>query len=90
MDFKNTVLIIDFQHRGVGTEAEVRQSLGLHFKPEFLNRIDDIVLFHSLGSEEIVRIIDIQLEILRQHLEEKKDDARLGPCRSRGALSGGI
>ncbi len=72
VDFKNTVLIMTSNFAVSGAEADVRQALGAQFKPEFLNRIDDIVRFHSLGSEEIVQIIDIQLAILRKHLEEKK------------------
>ena len=72
VDFKNTVLIMTSNIAVSGSEADVRQTLGAHFKPEFLNRIDDIVRFHSLGSDEIVQIIDIQLAILRKHLEEKK------------------
>jgi ATP-dependent Clp protease ATP-binding subunit ClpB len=46
--------------------------LRAHFKPEFLNRIDDIITFHPLGKEEISRIIDIQLEVLRKHLSDRK------------------
>ena len=72
VDFKNTVLIMTSNIAVSGVDADVRQALGSHFKPEFLNRIDDIVRFDSLGSDEIVQIIDIQLAILRKHLEEKK------------------
>lgn len=46
---------------------EVRQ----HFKPEFLNRIDDIVIFHQLTREQIVDIIEVQLERLRALLGER-------------------
>jgi ATP-dependent Clp protease ATP-binding subunit ClpB len=42
-----------------------------HFKPEFLNRIDDTVVFHQLSREEIVKIIDVQLERLRALLGER-------------------
>ena len=49
-----------------------RGTLRAHFKPEFLNRIDDIIIFKSLGKEEIARIIDIQLESLRNHLADRK------------------
>ena len=79
VDFKNTVLIMTSNIAVSGAEADVRQALGSHFKPEFLNRIDDIVRFDSLGSDEIVRIIDIQLAILRKHLEEKKITLELTP-----------
>ena len=72
VDFRNTVLIMTSNIAVSGDEADVRQALQSHFKPEFLNRIDDIVRFRSLGSEEIVEIIDIQLGALRKHLEERK------------------
>jgi len=47
------------------------QVLRDHFKPEFLNRIDDIVVFKQLGREEIAKIIDVQLEKLRRNLEDR-------------------
>ncbi len=72
VDFKNTVLIMTSNLATSGEDSEVRQALQAQFKPEFLNRIDDIIRFHSLGSDEIVQIIEIQLEVLRQHLEERK------------------
>jgi ATP-dependent Clp protease ATP-binding subunit ClpB len=49
----------------------VLQVLRDHFKPEFLNRIDDIVIFHQLSREQIVKIIDVQLERLRSMLAER-------------------
>jgi ATP-dependent Clp protease ATP-binding subunit ClpB len=51
--------------------SEVLQVLRDHFKPEFLNRIDDIVVFTQLGKEQISTIIDVQLEKLRKNLEER-------------------
>jgi ATP-dependent Clp protease ATP-binding subunit ClpB len=54
---------------GVGN---VREILREHFKPEFLNRIDDIITFKALGKEEISKIVDIQLALLRKHLEDRK------------------
>ena len=47
------------------------------FKPEFLNRIDDIIIFNALGREEISRIVDLQLERLRARLAERKIDLEL-------------
>src|SRR5205085_5450091 len=49
----------------------VTQVLHDHFKPEFLNRSDDIVVFHRLSREEIAKIIDVQLERLRSMLHER-------------------
>jgi len=81
VDFKNTVLIMtsNLGSRAIqdadGDETEVRdeimQELRAHFKPEFLNRIDDIVIFHQLSREQIGQIIDVQLERLRSMLRER-------------------
>jgi len=43
-----------------------------HFRPEFLNRIDEIIFFHSLGREHLKRIVDIQIAGLTRRLEERK------------------
>ena len=72
VDFKNTVIIMT-SNVGVGLSGRnVREALKEHFKPEFLNRIDDIITFKSLGKEEIAKIIEIQLETLRKHLADRK------------------
>jgi ATP-dependent Clp protease ATP-binding subunit ClpB len=80
VDFKNTVIIMTSNVAVGEDETDLRLALRAYFKPEFLNRIDDIVRFRSLGSEEIVRIIDIQLATLRQHLEERKLTLELTPA----------
>jgi ATP-dependent Clp protease ATP-binding subunit ClpB len=49
------------------------------FKPEFLNRVDDVIIFKSLGLDEIKRIIKVQLEALRRMLEDRKVDLVLDP-----------
>jgi len=81
VDFKNAVLIMTSnlgsrEIQAVGNdEKQVREAvleeLRGHFKPEFLNRIDDVVIFHQLSREEIGQIIDVQLERLRQMLGER-------------------
>src|SRR3982075_3097160 len=81
VDFKNTVLIMTSnlgsrEIQDVGDdEKQVREAVTLvlreHFKPEFLNRIDDIVIFHRLSREQITQIIDVQLERLRAMLNER-------------------
>jgi ATP-dependent Clp protease ATP-binding subunit ClpB len=72
VDFKNTVIIMT-SNVGVGLSgSNVREMLRAHFKPEFLNRIDDIITFNSLGKDEISRIIDIQLGLLRKYLADRK------------------
>jgi ATP-dependent Clp protease ATP-binding subunit ClpB len=52
-------------------EAQVRSMLKQHFRPEFLNRVDEIVIFHTLGKEHLQRIVDIQLRILEQRLKSR-------------------
>jgi ATP-dependent Clp protease ATP-binding subunit ClpB len=81
VDFKNTVLIMtsNLGSREIQEVSEdekqvreaVTQVLREHFKPEFLNRIDDIVIFHRLSREQISQIIDVQLERLRKMLQER-------------------
>lgn len=84
VDFKNTVLIMtsNLGSREIQAattnpladrdiKADVLQVLRDHFKPEFLNRIDDIVVFGQLGREQIAAIIDVQLEKLRKNLDER-------------------
>jgi len=81
VDFKNTVLIMTSNlgsreiQAAEGDEKQVReavaQELRLHFKPEFLNRIDDVVIFHQLSQAQIGKIIDVQLARLRDMLRER-------------------
>jgi ATP-dependent Clp protease ATP-binding subunit ClpB len=81
VDFKNTVLIMtsNLGSREIQSVADdekqmreaVTEVLREHFKPEFLNRIDDIVIFHQLTREQIGDIIEIQLERLRRLLQER-------------------
>lgn len=84
VDFKNTVLIMtsNLGSREIQASTEnpladldIRANVLLvlrdHFKPEFLNRIDDIVVFQQLAREQIAAIIDVQLEKLRKTLEER-------------------
>ena len=82
VDFKNTVIIMT---SNLGSqvikelsgdygkmEKEVRAILEGHFKPEFLNRIDEVIIFRPLSKAVILKIVDLQLELLRKRLEEKK------------------
>jgi ATP-dependent Clp protease ATP-binding subunit ClpB len=52
-------------------DKAVRDELKLHFKPEFLNRLDDIVIFNPLGLEEITAIVDIMIQSLQDRLSER-------------------
>jgi len=86
VDFKNTVIIMTsnigshyiLEYRGSTDEAsyqamkeDVLSALRQHFRPEFLNRVDEIVVFHSLSEEDLKKIVDIQLGRLRKRLEER-------------------
>ncbi|MCX8072200.1 MAG: ATP-dependent chaperone ClpB [Candidatus Binatia bacterium] len=91
VDFKNTVVIMTsnigshliLNYRGDDPAAyermkeEVLEALRHHFRPEFLNRIDDIVVFHSLTRDQIKQIVRIQLERLRKRLAERKIELEL-------------
>jgi ATP-dependent Clp protease ATP-binding subunit ClpB len=52
-------------------EKKVKQELRGHFRPEFLNRIDDIIIFHSLVREQLVKIVDIQLQGVERRLQQQ-------------------
>ncbi|MEX6457083.1 ATP-dependent chaperone ClpB [Moraxella osloensis] len=82
VDFKNTVIIMTSNlgsHKiqemaGDSYEeikAAVMNSVNQHFRPEFINRIDEIVVFHPLGQEQMAGIADIQLSRLRKRLQER-------------------
>jgi len=60
-----------------GLKKQIQDSLLQHFRPELLNRIDEVVIFNALGKPEIERIIDLQLQHLRQLLSERKIEITL-------------
>ena len=85
VDFTNAVLILtsnigsqsildlggdDGQHTEM--ERRVNEALRAHFRPEFLNRLDDQIIFHSLRRDELRRIVTLQVERLRARLDERK------------------
>jgi ATP-dependent Clp protease ATP-binding subunit ClpB len=67
-------------------EAQVLASLRQHFRPEFLNRVDDVIVFRPLGEEEIGRIIELQLKRLERLLAERKLTIELTP-EARAAIA---
>ena len=71
VDFTNIVLIMTSNLGSGGDEASVMAAVRNHFKPEFLNRIDEIVVFHRLDESHIERIVEIQVEQLRDRLAER-------------------
>ncbi len=86
MDFKNTVLIMTsnigaqnlttaWASGEAGFEdakGRVMDELKKHFRPEFLNRVDDIVVFHPLGEEQLTHIVDLRLHDLEKLLRDRK------------------
>ncbi|UCG05490.1 MAG: ATP-dependent chaperone ClpB, partial [Desulfobacterales bacterium] len=85
VDFKNTIVIMTsnvgsqyIQQLGATQREEmerrVTEVLRATFKPEFLNRIDEIIIFQNLKADEIVRVVDIQIERLGRRLADKKID----------------
>jgi ATP-dependent Clp protease ATP-binding subunit ClpB len=70
IDFKNTVIIMT-SNLGQG-EATTMDIVRAHFRPEFINRIDEIIVFHPLDREHLKQIIDIQVNGLMKRLEERK------------------
>jgi ATP-dependent Clp protease ATP-binding subunit ClpB len=62
------------------TRRQIMEALREHFRPEFINRVDDIIIFHPLGREHIEQIIDIQLRRLMQRLQERKIAVDLTPA----------
>ncbi len=82
VDFRNTVVIMTsnigsevFGHEGSSSEEKesaLMAALNAHFRPEFLNRIDDVVMFHPLTREDIRRIVDVQIGMLSKRLKDKR------------------
>lgn len=82
VSFKNTLIIMtsnignqffsDFAAKKEVVERNLRQELKKHFRPELLNRLDSIIVFNSLELSEIKKIVDIQMEIVKKRLSEKK------------------
>jgi ATP-dependent Clp protease ATP-binding subunit ClpB len=82
VDFRNTIIIMtsnlgsQFIQELIGDEEEMRRKvmevMRSSFRPEFLNRVDETIIFRPLGIEQIKEIVEIQLEHLRKRLEERK------------------
>ena len=94
VDFKNAVLIMTstvgsrmLQESAGAGEAAVREriiaALKEQFRPEFLNRVDEIVVFRSLGEKEIARIVDIQIGLLAARLQERRIALTISPAARR-------
>lgn len=86
VDFKNTVVIMtsnigsQYLLNGIQPDGELEEAarasvmgeLNRYFKPEFLNRIDEVVLFKPLGKQEIIRIIDLSLKDIQKRLDDRR------------------
>jgi len=96
VDFKNTVLImtsnigspqiLDAQQKGSAYDEMrklVMNELRQHFRPEFLNRVDETVVFHPLGTDQLTKIVEIQLERLRTRLAERRITLSVSPAALR-------
>jgi ATP-dependent Clp protease ATP-binding subunit ClpB len=100
VDFKNVVVIMTSnlgsqfiaEHTGdlgEGVRRQVTEALRQHFRPEFLNRVDEIIFFHALGMEHMKAIVDIQIRGLLKRLEERKIHVELtDPARDFIVLEG--
>ena len=100
VDFRNTVIIMTSNvggsfilERGTRDWAEVEtivtSELRRQFKPEFLNRVDDIIIFHPLSMDQLDRIIDLQLRRLEKLLAERKMTIELTPDARRAVAEEG-
>ena len=100
VDFKNTIMIMTSNLGSSYLQAEslrlreefekaseqVMNALHGHFRPEFLNRVDDIIIFRPLGKEQLVKIIELRLEDVRRLLADRKISHRAHRRRQRTAL----
>ncbi|MHB1225605.1 MAG: ATP-dependent chaperone ClpB [Gemmatimonadaceae bacterium] len=95
VDFRNTVIIMTsnvgstyiLEETGradwATVEVQVVAALRQQFKPEFLNRVDDIIVFHPLGEPQLERIVELQLTRLRRLLDDRKLTLELTPAAKR-------
>jgi ATP-dependent Clp protease ATP-binding subunit ClpB len=91
VDFKNTVVIMTSnlgsqylaeasgsgREMSEGVRREVMDALRAHFRPEFLNRVDEIIFFHALSKDDLKKIVEIQIRGLMKRLEERKIHVQL-------------
>jgi ATP-dependent Clp protease ATP-binding subunit ClpB len=100
VDFKNVVVIMTSnlgshliaEHTGDLTEGlrrQVTEALRQHFRPEFLNRVDEVIFFHALGLDHMKAIVDIQIRGLLKRLEDRKIHVELTETAKRFLVSEG-
>jgi ATP-dependent Clp protease ATP-binding subunit ClpB len=104
VDFKNTIVIMTsnigsqriLQYKGsfIGEiydrmKDAVLDEMRRHFRPEFLNRVDEVIVFHALSEEHLEQIVEIQLGRLRQRLAERHIQLELTPAARRHLVAVG-
>ncbi len=72
VDFRNTVVILTSNLGAGGSHEQIMDAVKHHFKPEFINRLDDVVVFDALSAEQLVGIVDIQLGSLADRLASRR------------------
>ncbi len=72
VDFRNTILILTSNLGSGGSEEQVMAAVRATFKPEFINRLDDVLIFEGLNPDELVQIVDIQLAQLQKRLAQRR------------------
>ncbi|MFQ9873221.1 MAG: AAA family ATPase, partial [Oscillospiraceae bacterium] len=104
VDFKNTIIILTsnlgsaYLLEGIGSDgqisdearAQVDAIVKQHFRPEFLNRLDEIVFYKPLNKEEISRIVDLMVKSLSRRLAEKQLTVELTPAAKEFVVDGGF
>jgi ATP-dependent Clp protease ATP-binding subunit ClpB len=104
VDFRNTIVImtsnigshriLDYKGQLGGAEealmrATVMEELRAHFRPEFLNRVDEVIVFHALSEENLMKIVDIQLARVRQRLADRRITLVLDDAAKRHLVKAG-
>jgi ATP-dependent Clp protease ATP-binding subunit ClpB len=77
VDFRNTILILTSNLGSGGSEDQVMAAVRSAFKPEFINRLDDVLIFEGLKPDELVQIVDIQLAQLQKRLAQRRLDLQV-------------
>ncbi len=77
VDFRNTILILTSNLGAGGTDEEVMDAVKHAFKPEFINRLDDVVIFESLSAEQLKSIVEIQVRQLAERLAARRLDLQV-------------
>ncbi|MDN6814013.1 MAG: ATP-dependent chaperone ClpB [Corynebacterium variabile] len=77
VDFRNTILILTSNLGAGGTDEEVMDAVKHAFKPEFINRLDDVVIFKSLSAEQLKSIVEIQVRQLAERLAARRLDLQV-------------